>query len=212
MIKSPGHPQRALLGLSLVAFVAIVVLLAACDGDDEADTTDDESAAEPAPTLRRECYPPTGSRPLDSSNHHEHVHAGPVTFFGAGAFADTRLDREYFRQGATNWSALKTVTQVRPAAETTVTVTEEDRGTFRLIYDPENFRANQNYRRQDGHVSVVFGACADAEPPRHASEFVGGFVARSTGCFTITVVSEQDPVPARFIVNLGMGNHGCPMA
>jgi len=214
MIKSRGHPPSALLVLSPVAFVAIAVLLAACDGDDEADTTDDESAAEQevvgAPeagrTFRRECYPPRGNRPLESSFPEDNLDVGPVTFFGAGAFR--MPDRDFFRQGTTNWSALKTVTQVSPPVEATVSVAEDDRSAFLLIYDSENFRGNQNYRRADGHATVVFGGCADASPPRDAAEFNGGFLARRPGCYGITVSSEADPEPV-MQVNLSMGRGAC---
>lgn len=223
MLKPPSRPPPARLILSVVALLASAVVLAACDGDGERATADDDSAADGevvgevpdgGPTFRRECQAGTDRRPLEAESPRDDLRAGPVTFFAAGAMA-RRVEREFFRQGGPSggrWRAFKSVTQISPPVETTVSVAEGDRSAFLLIYKPGKFRRDIKYFRSDGHATVVFGGCADVDAipgGGGAVRFPGGFLARRPGCYRIAVASEADAEPVTRVVNVAMGRGAC---
>src|SRR4029453_1463922 len=118
-----------------VTAIASAVVLSACTSD-QTHPTVAPSTAVPAPFIRG-----CGSAALGEPNMKNAVTIGPLVLVGIPQAAVE--SRRVFGPHEGRYYAVKVLAVVRGTDDVTVSVSEDQRGSVALLYDP-NARANQN--------------------------------------------------------------------
>jgi hypothetical protein len=177
-----------------VIAIASAVVLSACTSDQPHPTVT-PSTAVPAPFIR-EC----GSAALGEPNMKNAVTIGPLVLVGIPQAAVE--SRRVFGPHKGRYYAVKVLAVVMGTDDVTVSVSENQRGSVALLYDPDA-RANKNgFLFSAGDPSVRFGAC-----PGGDWGYPGGFIAKHPICVTLDVQTKDSSVSGS--IPLGVGR-SCP--
>lgn len=161
-----------------VIAIASAVVLSACTSDHPHRTVT-PSTAVPVPFVR-EC----GSAALGEPNLKNAVTIGPLVLVGIPQAAAE--SRRVFGPHEGRYYAVKVLAVVNGSHDVTVSVSENQRRSVALLYDP-NARANENgFLFSAGDPSVRFGACPEADVA-----YPGGFIAKHPICAMLHVQSKE---------------------
>jgi len=215
-----GRPHRP--WSSALAAAGLVVALAACTAEEPAGST----AAPPAPTTVASTRPPAGQhasrsarpagafvRTCESSVYGDlgdgwrtqSVVVGPLAFVALRAAAtQPAVD---FRRWGGRYQGLKALAVVKAGTTVTLTVPATERRHLSLLYDPADWKENNQYRLGDGDTAVTFQSCQPEQTPLGAdgTHFNGGFLVAGARCATLEVSTPQWRTPRRVTVSFGAG-------
>jgi hypothetical protein len=79
-----------------------------------------------------------------------------------------------------------------------------ERRHLALLYDPADWKENNQYRLGDGDTAVTFQSCPPEQTPLGAdgTQFNGGFLVAGARCATLEVSTPQWRTPRRVTVSL----------
>jgi hypothetical protein len=180
----------------VVAAVAVLVAVAACDSD----TPRDPPGAVLGCAMRAEGAPglPHFSRVRD-------VRAGPVTFYGLKSLAATASKHPgvVFKRRKGGYGAMKMLVGVEAGRRVTVVIGPSSRGRAGLVYGKRSIRSGPLLHLRETERSVQLVPC-ERDHPRFdgrgkvgaRTDFAGGFVAAEPQCLQLQVTSKGRPARA----------------
>jgi hypothetical protein len=177
----------------VIAFASAVVLSACTSDQPHPPVT--PSTAVPTPFIR-EC----GSAAFGELNMKNAVTCGPLVLVGIPQAAVE--SRRVFGPHEGRYYAVKVLAVVRGTDDVTVSVSEDQRGSVALLYDPDARANKTGFLFSAGDPSVRFGAC-----PGGDSGYPGGFIAKHPICVTLNVQTKDSSVDGS--IPLGVGR-SCP--
>ena len=177
-----------------VIAIASAVVLSAC-ASDHPHRTLMPSTEVPAPFVR-EC----GSAAHGEPNLKNAVTIGPLALVGVPQAATE--SRRVFGPHEGRYYAVKVLAVINGSHDVTVSVSENQRRSVALLYDP-NARANKKgFLFSAGDPSVRFGACPEADVA-----YPGGFIAKHPICVMLHVQSKESSLSG----SIALGVSGpCP--
>lgn len=183
-------------------FVAIVsaLVFAACTSDGPHSTSDHQlpttmAAVEAAPApLIRVCE----SAVIGQPNMNNAFTIGPLVMVGIPRAESSRV----FKPHEGRYAGIKLLAVVNGSDDVTVSVSENQRGSVALLYDPEARATKNGYLFSAGDPRVTFKACPGTE-----AQYNGGFIAKRPICVSLDVQSEESSLAGS--IPLGMAA-SCP--
>ena len=166
-------------------FVAILstLMLAACSPDRPHTTSDRQP---PISTPAVEALPVPFVRGCETAvfgepNMENAFKIGPLVLVGIPQAESSRV----FKPHEGRYVGIKLLAVVNGLDDVTVSLSESQRESVALLYDPKA-RANKNgYLFSAGDSRVLFTAC-----PRTGAQYNGGFIAKHPICVSLDVLSE----------------------
>jgi hypothetical protein len=167
-------------------FVAIVsaLVFAACTSDGPHPTSDRQVSttraaveAPSAPLIRR-CESAVFGEP----NMKNAFTIGPLVLVGIPQAESSRV----FKPHEGRYAGIKLLAVVAGSDDITVSVSEGQRGSVALLYDPAARANNNGYLFSAGDPRVTFRACSEND-----AQYNGGFIAKHPICVSLEVQSEE---------------------
>jgi hypothetical protein len=167
-------------------FIAIVsaLLLAACTSDDPHPKSDGRIPAgtptveAPPAQLIRECESAVFGEP----NMENAFTIGPLVLVGIPQAESSRV----FKPHEGRYAGIKLLAVVNGSDAVTVSVSEGQRGSVALLYDPKARATKNGYLFSAGDSRVTFKACPGTE-----AQYNGGFIAKRPICVRLDVQNEE---------------------